>query len=123
MRMLQPTLPVIAAVALATLGVLIGSCTPPPPPPPPPRITPDPPYPPIPGNPDNPGAPNPYGQPGNPGLPQPPSRPGDYPTARPTGRPGEVISPYEPYEVIDVSDFRPGQLARDPHTEKIFRVP
>jgi hypothetical protein len=123
MRMFQLSFPAIAAAAIASFGVLLVSCTPPPPVPPP-RFTPNPPYPPVPVDPNNPGAANPGGPQLPPtGLPQPPSRPGDYPTAQPTGRPGEVISPYEPYEVIDVSEFRPGQLARDPHTEKIFRVP
>jgi hypothetical protein len=55
--------------------------------------------------------------------PQRPTRPGEYPTARKTANPNEVISPYEPYNVIDVEGFRSGQLARDPSNQKIFRVP
>lgn len=47
----------------------------------------------------------------------------DYPTATRTGNPNEVVSPYPPHKVIDVSDFSSGQLARDPWNEKIFRVP
>jgi hypothetical protein len=50
-------------------------------------------------------------------------RPGDYPLARRTANPNQVISPYEPYNVIDVEGFTSGQLARDPSNKKIFRVP
>lgn len=51
---------------------------------------------------------------------------GGYPTAQPTTNPDEVLSPYEPYNVIDISGpprFKSGQLARDPSNQKIFRVP
>jgi hypothetical protein len=34
-----------------------------------------------------------------------------------------VLSPYAPYNVIDVQGFRSGQLAKDPSNGKIFRVP
>ena len=34
-----------------------------------------------------------------------------------------VISPYSPYNVIDVKGFRSGQLAKDPSNGKIFRIP
>jgi hypothetical protein len=48
----------------------------------------------------------------------------DYPVAERTENPDRVISPYGPnYNVIDVSGFRSGQLARDPSNQKIFRVP
>ena len=48
----------------------------------------------------------------------------DYPVAERTGNPNRVISPYGPnYNVIDVSGFRSGALARDPSNNKIFRVP
>ena len=46
-----------------------------------------------------------------------------YPFAQRTEIPGQVISPYPPYNVIDVSDFQSGQLARDPSNNQIFRVP
>ena len=60
----------------------------------------------------------------DPAQPPPaPTRPGEYPVARKTANPNEVISPYEPYNIIDVEGFRPGQLARDPSNNKIFRVP
>ncbi len=47
----------------------------------------------------------------------------EYPVAEKTVNPNYVISPYAPYNVINVEDFRPGQLAMDPSTNKIFRVP
>lgn len=49
--------------------------------------------------------------------------PSSYPTAERTDNPGRVISPYAPYNVIDVEGFRPGQLAKDPSNGKIFRIP
>ena len=55
----------------------------------------------------------------------PPSQPGRdaYPMAQRTSIPNQVISPYPPYNVMDVTDVRSGQLARDPKTGEIFRVP
>ena len=47
----------------------------------------------------------------------------EYPTAERTENPNRVISPYPPYNVIDVEGFRAGQLAKDPSNGKIFRVP
>ena len=112
---------------VAAAAVILASCTPPPPVPPP-HFTPNPPYPPQ--QVDANGQPiDPTGQntdiapPPQTPAPQPPARPGDYPTARATAKPGEVISPYEPYNVIDVTGFTSGQLARDPSNKKIFRVP
>lgn len=115
-------------IAAAAAAVILAACTPPEPVPPP-RFKPNPPYPP--GQVDAYGQPvEPYnGQPDvyppdNPAPPPPePTRPGEYPTARATAKPGEVISPYEPYNVIDVTGFTSGQLARDPSNRKIFRVP
>lgn len=46
-----------------------------------------------------------------------------YPTAERTDNPNQVLSPYAPYNVIDVEGFRPGQLAKDPSNGKIFRIP
>jgi hypothetical protein len=73
---------------------------------------------------------DPYGQanePNPPGAapsaPAAPSRPGEYPTAQRTAKANQVISPYEPYNIIDVEGFASGQLARDPSNKKIFRVP
>lgn len=53
---------------------------------------------------------------------QPQSR-DQYPTAEHTSNPNQVLSPYAPYNVIDVEGFRSGQLAKDPSNGKIFRVP
>lgn len=47
----------------------------------------------------------------------------DYPYAERTSTPGEVLSPYSPYNVMDVRGLRPGSLARDPSSGKMFRVP
>lgn len=47
----------------------------------------------------------------------------DYPTAHPSGTPGIVISPHKPYNKVRVADLKPGQLATDPTTNKIFVVP
>ena len=59
--------------------------------------------------------------------PAPPvTTPGTYPTATATDNPMEVISPYHPYNVIDLSDLPDpgsGQLARDPSNKQIFRIP
>jgi len=49
--------------------------------------------------------------------------PGSYPYAEKTANPDQVLSPYPPYNVIDVAGFRSGQLARDPSNQKIFRIP
>ena len=49
--------------------------------------------------------------------------PSDYPVAQYTGTENVVLSPYPPHRRVDVSGFRPGALARDPESGKIFRVP
>lgn len=93
---------------------------------PPPRFRPNPPYPPAPIPPDD-GEYDGITEPPDIGNNPPPPTPADpYPTAKATSNPGEVISPYPPYNVIDISGpplFRSGQLARDPSNQKIFRVP
>lgn len=62
----------------------------------------------------------PYGPP-----PRQPEPADNIPVARPTDNPNRVISPHPPYNVVDITGFRSGELARDPTTEdkKIFRVP
>jgi hypothetical protein len=55
-------------------------------------------------------------------APQPKPKP-EYPVAEATENPGRVISPYAPYNVIDVEGFKSGALAKDPSNGKIFRVP
>ena len=46
-----------------------------------------------------------------------------YPTATRSSIPGVVESPYKPYNQVRVSNFKPGQLAKDPTTNQIFVVP
>lgn len=106
----------IAAACIAGLA----SCTPPPPVPPP-RFRPDPPFAPeqvSPYDSQSDFAPQPP-----PAPVQPPTATGGYPTAQRTANPDQVLSPYEPYNVIDVAGFKSGQLARDPSNKKIFRIP
>jgi hypothetical protein len=55
--------------------------------------------------------------------PQGPSASDDIPVARRTANPNHVISPHEGHNVVDVSDFKSGDLARDPTNNKVFRVP
>jgi hypothetical protein len=86
---------------------------------------------------NNPPQGDPYGNAGqrdprqgiqDPNVPQPPvtpppPQPAQYPVAQKTKNPNEVISPYPPYNVIDVSGFKSGQKAKDPSNKKIFVVP
>jgi hypothetical protein len=65
---------------------------------------------------------DPYGSPVPEPAPPPVPRP-EYPVARRTDNPNQVISPYAPYNVIDVEGFKSGDLAKDPSNKKIFRVP
>jgi len=55
-------------------------------------------------------------------APQPKARP-EYPVAEATAQPGRVLSPYPPYNVIDVEGYESGTLVKDPSNKKIFRVP
>lgn len=55
--------------------------------------------------------------------PAAPTATGGYPTAQRTDNPEQVLSPYGPFNVIDITGFKSGQLARDPSNQKIFRVP
>lgn len=57
-------------------------------------------------------------------APQPPAPPsGGYPYAERTSTPGQVISPYAPYNVIDVRGMRSGGKAIDPSCNKVFIIP
>jgi len=109
------------ATAALCLSSLVGCIQPEPPPA---RFRPNPPYPPTPlvdpyGNPTEPSPPiDPVPAP----APTPPGI-GGYPTATKTANPNQVLSPYEPFNVIDVEGFKAGQLARDPSNQKIFRIP
>lgn len=134
--------PTLSAAAFA--AIVLASCTPPPPSPPPERYQPNPenalrsdgqaPDPYARSTDPNGGQPDPYGgnsdaygsNPGNGSnnaANGSSSAPGEYPTARKTTRPNEVLSPYPPFNVIDIEGFKTGQLARDPSNQKIFRVP
>ncbi|MFC7339569.1 hypothetical protein ACFQY0_20425 [Haloferula chungangensis] len=53
--------------------------------------------------------------------PEPPTS--SYPVARRTDHPHEVESPYPPNHRINVEGFSSGQLAKDPKSGKIFRIP
>ncbi|MCW1885224.1 hypothetical protein OKA04_10835 [Luteolibacter flavescens] len=83
---------------------------------------------PPPVNPAPPVAPRPTSPRINPDVDVPDSSPAPaprptYPDAKRTANPAQVISPYAPYNVIDVEGFKSGQLAKDPSNGKIFRVP
>ena len=106
----------------ATLTAL-SACTPPPSVPPP-RLRPDPQLAPKSIFKDNTSSDlASYLAPPQPAANQAAPTAGVYPTAERTADPDQVLSPYEPYNVIDVAGFKPGQLARDPSNQKIFRVP
>ncbi len=99
-------------------AIILAGCIPPPDVPPP-RFRPNPPYAPDVVDPmldDRQSYQTPT-------PPPPPTRPGEYPTAQATANPNEVLSPYEPYNVINIEGFNSGQLARDPSNNQIFRVP
>lgn len=38
-------------------------------------------------------------------------------------KPGRVISPYPPYQELDITGLNSGSLALDPTTQKVFEVP
>jgi hypothetical protein len=113
---MSKSIPLVTAAAAA---LFLAACIPPPNVPPP-RFKPNPPYPPeqVDASGETSGESLDSAPPS-----EVPTRPGDYPTARKTANPNEVTSPYDPYNVIDVEGFHPGQLARDPSNQKIFRVP
>jgi hypothetical protein len=47
----------------------------------------------------------------------------DVPVAEKTDKPGFVNTPFTPKKLIDVRGMAPGSLAKDPSTNKVFRVP
>jgi hypothetical protein len=49
--------------------------------------------------------------------------PPQYPTARPAEQANRVFSPYPPHNLINTEGFHRGDLAIDPTTNKVFRVP
>lgn len=48
---------------------------------------------------------------------------GSFLVGRKTSKPGRVISPYAPYNELDVAGLPAGSLALDPTTQKVFQVP
>ena len=44
-------------------------------------------------------------------------------TGSKTSKPGRVKSPYPPYNELDVEGLKSGQLALDPTTQRVFKVP
>ncbi|WP_193213808.1 hypothetical protein [Luteolibacter marinus] len=74
------------------------------------------------GNPPAPRETGPRADDYDPAPPEPKPRE-TYPSAKKTNNPNQVISPYAPYNVIDVEGFKSGALAKDPSNGKIFRVP
>ncbi len=54
--------------------------------------------------------------------PEPTKKP-DYPVALKTENTGFVKSPYPPFALLDVRDIKPGGLAMEPDSDRIFRVP
>ena len=46
-----------------------------------------------------------------------------YPFATKTEKPGYVKSPYPPFALLDVTGIKPGGLAMEPDSDRIFRVP
>lgn len=132
LHMKKPSLVVLSA---AFMPVILVSCVDPVPPPPP-KFRPNPPYPPEQVDPyadpspdaqnrdsQNPDAQYPPTSPYGPSETAPATRPGTYPVAKPTTNPNEVVSPYPPNNIINVEGYRSGELVRDPHNKKIFRVP
>ncbi len=119
--------PLSLVVFAAICSVCLTSCIEPLPPAPPPYFRPNPPYPPQPVDPY--ASPSDYDSPQDEARnystapPPEPTRPGEYPTARATEKQDEVISPFEPYNTINVEGYKSGQLVRDPHNKQIFRVP
>lgn len=110
-------------LAALVLAALFSHCSPPPPSPAP-YLIPNPPYPPQQAHSSAVQAPATPGlNDANATAPAAPTGIGEYPLAKPTGKINQVISPYEPYHIIDVTGFGPGQLARDPSNRKIFRIP
>ncbi len=48
---------------------------------------------------------------------------GQFLVGKKTAVPGRVISPYPPYQELDVSGLASGSLALDPTTDKVFEIP
>ncbi len=66
----------------------------------------------------------------NPARPDPKPRPGSYKKGYKTENPHQIISPYPPHNLIDISKnpktgepFKKGDFAKDPSNGQIFRIP
>lgn len=47
----------------------------------------------------------------------------EFPKGTATSKPGRVVSPYEPFNELDVQGLPSGSLALDPTTQKVFKIP
>lgn len=54
---------------------------------------------------------------------EPPATTGSFLKGKRTGKAGRVISPYPPYQELDVTGLSSGSLALDPTTQKVFEIP
>jgi hypothetical protein len=48
---------------------------------------------------------------------------GQFLVGKKTSSPGRVVSPYPPYQELDVTGLSSGSLALDPTTDKVFQIP
>jgi hypothetical protein len=48
---------------------------------------------------------------------------GQFLVGKKTSTPGRVVSPYPPYQELDVTGLSSGSLALDPTTDKVFQIP
>lgn len=48
---------------------------------------------------------------------------GSFLVGKRTSKPGRVVSPYPPYNELDITGLPSGSLALDPTTQKVFQVP
>ena len=88
---------------------------------PPLRFRPNAPFAPVPV--DFNGTPYDVSSPPAPQPPPPPRATGGYPTATRTENPEQVLSPYKPFNVMDVAGFASGKLVRNPSNQKISGCP
>ena len=48
---------------------------------------------------------------------------GSFMVGKKGSKPGRVVSPYPPYNELDITGLPTGSLALDPTTQKVFQVP
>lgn len=58
-------------------------------------------------------------KPGNEGE----AKSGSFMVGKKGSKPGRVVSPYPPYNELDITGLPAGSLALDPTTQKVFQVP